>query len=54
LQIVVKDDDFKTLSLLLVEHDAVAIGEIGLDKFLDNIPLSTQEKILRQTIRHSG
>ena len=46
----VKDDDFKTLSILLVEHDAVAVGEIGLDKFLDNIPLSTQEKILKKQL----
>ena len=46
----VKDDDFKTLSILLVEHDAVAVGEIGLDKFLDNIPLSNQEKILKKQL----
>ena len=46
----VKDEDFKTLSLLLVEHDAVAVGEIGLDKFFDNIPLSTQEKILKKQL----
>ena len=43
----VKDEDFKTLSLLLIEHDAVAVGEIGLDRFLDNIPLRTQEKIFK-------
>ena len=42
----IKDEDFKILSLLLIEHDAIAIGEIGLDKFIDNITLSTQEKIL--------
>ena len=46
----VKDEDFKTLSLLLVEHDAVAVGEIGLDKFFDNIPFSTQEKILKKQL----
>jgi len=46
----IKDVDFKTLSLLLVEHDAVAVGEIGLDKFLDNIPLSIQEKIFEKQL----
>ena len=46
----VKDEDFKTLSLLLIEHDAVAVGEIGLDKFLDNIPLRTQEKIFKNQL----
>ena len=47
---LVKDEDFKTLSLLLIEHDAVAVGEIGLDKFLDNIPLVTQEKIFKSQL----
>ena len=44
---LVKDEDFKILSLLLIEHDAVAVGEIGLDKFLENIPFRTQEKVLK-------
>ena len=47
---LVKDEDFKILSLLLIEHDAVAVGEIGLDKFLDNIPLRTQEKVLKNQL----
>jgi TatD DNase family protein len=46
----VKDEDFKILSLLLIEHDAVAVGEIGLDKFLDNIPLNTQEKVFKNQL----
>ena len=46
----IKDEDFKTLSLLLIEHDAVAVGEIGLDKFLDNISLRTQEKVLKNQL----
>ena len=46
----VKDEDFKKLSLLLVEHDAVAVGEIGLDKFLDNIPLRIQERIFKNQL----
>jgi TatD DNase family protein len=46
----IKDEDFKTLYLLLIEYDVIAVGEIGLDKFLDNIPLSTQEKIFKKQL----
>jgi len=46
----VREEDFKRLSLLLIEHDAIAVGEIGLDKFSDNSQLSIQEKVYKNQL----
>jgi len=43
-------EDLKKLSLLLIEHDAVAVGEIGLDKFSDKNQLSIQEKVYKNQL----
>ena len=43
-------EDLKKLSLLLIEHNAVAVGEIGLDKFSDKNQLSIQEKVYKNQL----
>ena len=47
----VKDEDFKTLSLLLIEHDAVAVGEIGLDFYVSSHDKLTQIALFEKQLK---
>lgn len=43
-------DWFETLEAVLDAHPAAALGEIGLDGVLDDIPMEIQEKVLRRQL----
>ncbi len=43
----ISEDDLKKLSFLLIEHDAIAVGEIGLDKFSGESQLNIQDEVFQ-------
>ena len=47
----VKDEDLKILSLLLIEHDAVAVGEIGLDFYVSSHDKLTQIALFEKQLK---
>jgi len=43
----ISEDDLKKLSFLLIEHDAIAVGEIGLGKFSGKSQLNIQDEVFQ-------